>query len=94
MSFFGVQGSTKIPVPFVVPTFRKETEDSLSEQRLTDGDRTYIVRTMATMMMVHIQRPALKDCLMVSKALHKKYPFLGDAESEVPYYLYLEGFIS
>ena len=62
-------------------------QDSLSEHRLTDGDRIHIVRTMATMMMVHVQRPALKDCLMVSKALYKKYHFLGDADSEVLYCL-------
>ena len=34
--------------------------------------------------MTHIQQPAMKHCLAVSQALHKKFSFLGSDEgSEV-----------
>ena len=35
------------------------------------------------MLMTNEQRPSLKQCLLVSKALHEKYKFLGDESSEV-----------
>ena len=51
---------------------------------ITDGDRKYMVQTL-TMLMTHIQRPSLRHCLIVSKALHAKFKFLGDDISEVLY---------
>ena len=50
---------------------------------ITDGDRKYMVQTLKTMLMTHIQRPSLRHCLIVSKALHAKFKFLVDDISEV-----------
>ena len=49
---------------------------------LTDTDRKYIVQTLATMLMTHIQRPTLQHCGVVAKALVTMYPFLGDDEGD------------
>lgn len=54
---------------------------------ITDGDRKYMVQTLTTMLMTHIQRPSLRHCLIVSKALHAKFKFLGDDISEVILYI-------
>ena len=40
------------------------------------------------MLMSYVQRPSLKDSLVVSKALHGKFKFLGDESSEVNYILF------
>ena len=39
------------------------------------------------MLMTHIQCPSLRHCLIVSKALHAKFKFLGDDISEVILYI-------
>ena len=44
-----------------------------------------MVQTLATMMMIHVQKPSLSDCQAVSESLHNKYRFLGDESSEVIY---------
>ena len=31
--------------------------------------------------MTHIQKPAMKDCLTISQALHRKFTFLGSDEA-------------
>ena len=77
-------GGQSLPDPFIIPTFRKTTEYDLSRQILTDPDRKYMVQTLATLLMTHIQKPAMKHCLAVSQALHRKFTFLGSDEgSEV-----------
>ena len=78
-----------LPNPFPVPIFRSSTETNLEGEVLTDSDRKYMVQTLATMLMSYVQRPSLKDSLVVSKALHAKFKFLGDESSEVNYSLYL-----
>lgn len=70
--------------PFPIPVFRKATEENLKRCILTDADRKYMVQTLATVLMTKIERPTMTDCLQVSKALHKKFKFLGsDGSSEV-----------
>ena len=53
----------------------------------TDGDRKYMVQTLATVMMYHKTKPCMDDCLLVSRALHTKFRFLGDQSSEVRTFL-------
>lgn len=72
-----------MPNPFPFPTFRKETQSNLDKEIVTDSDRKYMVRTLATMLTAYVQSPSLKQCYGVAKAVHSKYPFIGDAESEV-----------
>ena len=66
--------------PFPVPSV---TETNVANDVLTDSDRKYMVQTLTTMLMTYVQRPSLSDCLVVSKALHRKFKFLGDESSEV-----------
>ena len=72
-----------LPSPFPVPSFRSVTETNLADDVLTDSDRKYMVQTLATMLMSYVKRPSLSDCLVISKALHRKFNFLGDEGSEV-----------
>ena len=72
-----------LPNPYPVPIFRNSTEVNLGKDILIDPDRKYMVQTLATMLMSYVQRPSLKDCLVVAKALHAKFKFLGDESSEV-----------
>ena len=72
-----------LPNPYPVPIFRSSTEVNLGKDLLIDPDRKYMVQTLATMLMSYVQRPSLKDCLVVAKALHAKFTFLGDESSEV-----------
>lgn len=51
---------------------------NLQSKVLMDTDRKYIVQTLATMLMTHIQRPPLQHCGVVAKALVTTYPFLRD----------------
>lgn len=57
-----------------MPMFRPETESNLAEEVLVDADKKYIVQTLATILMTHVQRPALA----VAKKLITKFPFLKD----------------
>lgn len=72
----------KLPEPFPIPLFRKSTEDNLAKKLLLDGDRKYIVQTLATVLMTHKQRPSLSDCGAVAKSLVKKFSFLSDFEGD------------
>jgi hypothetical protein len=72
----------ELPNPFPIPLFRASTETNLLNEVLTDGDRKYMVQTLTVMLMSMVQRPSLRHCLIVSQAVHKKYPFLGDETSE------------
>ena len=68
--------------PFQIPKFRQETEDNLKEKCLTDTDRRYMVQTLATVLMTHIQRPSLADCEVVALSLVEKFNFLNDDEGD------------
>ena len=69
-----------IPKPFPIPTFRSTTEKNFHNKLLTDCDRKYVVQTLATVLMTHVQRPSLSDCDIVAKALVHKFSFLNDVE--------------
>ena len=71
-----------VPQPFPIPTFRPITEDNLQNKILKDTNRKYIVQTLATVLMTHVQRPSLKDCGLAAKALVEKCEFLKDDESD------------
>jgi len=72
-------GPLQSTASFVVPMFRATTEKSLKEKcPISDKDRKYIVRTMATVLMSFNPQPRLGDCAVAAKALIAKYPFLGD----------------
>jgi hypothetical protein len=66
--------------PFPIPTFRHSTEEFLSKKQLLDGDRKYMVQTVATVMMTYKQRPSLGDCALVASSLVQRYPFLADCD--------------
>lgn len=66
---------------FHVPIFRAATEKSLKESIISDQDRKYIVRTLATILMSHVPSPKMSDCAIAAKALVAKYPFLGDTDA-------------
>lgn len=69
-----------VPKPFPIPTFRVSMEKNFQKKLLTDCDRKYVVQTLATMLMTHVQRPSLSDCDIVAKALTEKFGFLNDVE--------------
>ena len=64
---------------FSVLTFRGTTEANLRNKSITDKDRKYIVRTLATILMSYVPLPKLSHCAIVAKALVAKYPFLSDS---------------
>ena len=72
----------QLPNPFPIPKFRASTEKNLHLKILTDADRKYVVQTLATMLMTHIQRPSLQHCGIVARALVKMYTFLVDGEGD------------
>ena len=74
--------ATQLPKPFPIPKFRAGTDKNLESKVLTDTDRKYIVQTLATMLMTHIQRPSLQHCGVVAKALVTMYKFLEDNEGD------------
>ena len=49
---------------------------------LTDSDRKYIVQTLATMLMAHVQHPSLTQCGTVARALVEKYEYLKDGKED------------
>jgi len=69
-----------IPNPFPIPTFQSTTEKNFHDKFLTDCDRRYVVQTLATVLMTHVQQPFLSDCDTVAKALVHKFSFLNDVE--------------
>ena len=74
------QGS--LPNPFPIPKFHPNTEKKIQDKTLIDADRKYVVQTLATVMMTHVQRPSLQQCGIVGKALVNKYAFLKDDEGD------------
>lgn len=61
-----------LPTPFPVPTFLVGTEKNFQQKILTDGDRKYVVQTLATVYMTYTQKASLKECAIVAKALINK----------------------
>ena len=66
-----------VPQPFPIPKFRPNTEENLQNKILKDTDRKYIVQSLATQLMTHVQQPSLREC---AKALVGKCEFLKDDE--------------
>ena len=66
--------------PFLIPAFCYATENNLQQGILKDSDRRYMVQTLATLLMSHVPKPSISDCLIVCKALHAKFPFLKEDE--------------
>ena len=64
-----------LPRPFPIPKFRPNTDKIYTK---TDSDRKYMVQTLATMLMTHVQRPSMQQCGIVAKALVGMYSFLKD----------------
>lgn len=58
--------------------FKQDVEDSLAEKKLTDDDHKYMCRVLATVLQTYVQRPSLKQCENVAKALIRKFPFLKE----------------
>ena len=51
-----------ISVHFTIHQFRISTETNLANKMLTDTDRKYVVQTLATVLMIELQRASIKDC--------------------------------
>ena len=58
---------------------------NFAKNLLTHDDRTYIVRTLSTMLMTYVQRPSMADCAVVAKSLVHQHIFLKDGDSEEGY---------
>lgn len=71
----------QVPEPFPIPVFRESTETNLSNKRLSNDDRKYMVRVLATMLTTYVQRPTMKDCEIVAKSLLCKFGFLKESVS-------------
>ena len=67
---------------FKLPIFRPETQKNLEASRITERDRCYIVRTLATMLLATNPQPHLSDCSVPAKALVDAYPFLADVSDD------------
>ena len=61
-----------------MPIFRHETQKNLRAEILTEQDRRYIVRTLATMLLASIPCPTMSDCAIPAKTIVQTYPFLAD----------------
>ena len=68
--------------PFPIPTFRERTEVNLSQRKLADDDRKYIVRVLITLLCTYVQRPTMKNCRAVAASLVLKYAFLKESVSK------------
>ena len=53
-------------------------EESLRKKKLTNDDRKYMCRGLATVLQTHVQRPSVANCEVVAKALVSKFPFLKE----------------
>ena len=63
---------------FTIPKFRGSTEVIFSNKLLTDMDTRcmYVVQALATVMMMTVQWPLMKQCGMVAKSLIAAHSFL------------------
>ena len=67
-----------VPDPIPIPFFRQHIQENFDQKRLTDDDRKYVVKVLGMVLCTHIQRPSMKDCLIVAKSLVAKYSFLKE----------------
>ena len=51
-----------ISVHFTIHQLRISMETNLANKILTDTDRKYVAQTLATVLMIQIQRASIKDC--------------------------------
>lgn len=67
------------PDPFPVPMFKEDVEEALAKRKLSDDNRKYMCRVLATVLQTHVQRPSsVSNCEVVGKALVRKFPFLKE----------------
>ena len=59
----------QLPDIFIVPLFRKSTEENLAKKVFYPDDRKYMVQVLATTILSHVSRASMKDCEIVAKAL-------------------------
>ena len=71
----------QIPDPFPIPTFRERTEANLSQRKLADDDRKYMVRVLGTLLCTFVQRTTMKNCRTVAASLVRKQAFLKESVS-------------
>uniref|UniRef100_A0A1X7V755 Uncharacterized protein n=1 Tax=Amphimedon queenslandica TaxID=400682 RepID=A0A1X7V755_AMPQE len=67
---------------FEIPIFRHETQKNLKFEILTERDRRYIIRTLATMLLSTVPHPSMSDCAIPAKALIQSYPLLAHSTEE------------
>lgn len=77
----------QVPDPFPIPTFKEEVEISLGKKKVCTDDRKYIVRVLATVLLTHVQKPSMRQCEIVAKALVRKFPFLKEHVSVLQFYM-------
>ena len=58
-------------------------EESLGEKKLSHDDRKYMCRVLGTVLQTHVQKPSMKHCEIVAKALVRKFPFLKEYVSHL-----------
>ena len=63
--------------------FKQDVEESLEKRRLTNDDRKFMCRVLATVLQTHVQRPSVAQCEIVAKALVRKFPFLKEYVSSL-----------
>ena len=51
---------------------------SLTNKKLCEDDRKYMVHVLATVLLTHVQKPSTRHCEAVGKALVRKFPFLKE----------------
>ena len=73
----------QLPDIFIVPLFRKSTEENLAKKVFYPDDRKYMVRVLATTILSQVSRASMKDCEIVAKALVQKFPFLQEYVSSI-----------
>ena len=72
-----LQVTAKVPDPFPVPMLKEDVEKSQVRKNCA-GDRKYIVHVLATILLTHVQKPSMRQCEVVAKALVRKFPFLKE----------------
>ena len=73
--------------------FRGSTEENLSNKRLGEDDRKYMVRVLATMLCTYVQHPSMKDCSIVAESLLRKYSFLKESVSIITLFVFINHLI-
>ena len=61
-----------------MPIFKEEVEKSLAMKKLNDSNRKYMCRVLSTVLQTYVQKPSMKHCEIVAKALVRKFPFLKE----------------